>query len=450
MGRKEADFSKLGQLTFVDTFAGCGGLSLGLMKAGWHGLFAIEKDLFAFETLKHNLIDGCRYSFDWPKWLPPTSHDITTFADTFEDQLEEMAGAVDLLVGGPPCQGFSIAGRRNPEDPRNQLVKSYLELVDRLRPRAVLIENVRGFAVGFKDDACDGVVINYAQRLIESLSSDYLVFSKLLDTSDFGVPQRRRRYFFVGFRRDIARFSQFEFFDVLERLRLEFLAKKGILTVPVCARSAISDLEVVRNGSRPSSDTPGYQEIAYKGPDTSFQMLLNDGAGVDVSDARLARHTPLIVERFRKIIDESHSEGRLNTTISRGLKERFGIKKSAIRVLDPNSPSPTITSMPDDLLHYHEARTLTVRETARLQTFPDWFQFRGKYTTGGHLRRKEVPRFTQVANAVPPMVAEALGLAIKACIEHARERSEGAGGEAGHWRGRGRALGKQPGRRSAI
>jgi DNA (cytosine-5)-methyltransferase 1 len=99
----------------------------------------------------------------------------------------------------------------------------------------------------------------------------------------------------------------------------------------------------------------------------------------------------------------------LNTTISSDLRARFGLKKKALRVLDPDRPSPTITSMPDDLIHYSEPRTLTVRENARLQSFPDWFSFKGKYTTGGDLRAREVPRFTQVANAVPPLVARAIG-----------------------------------------
>jgi DNA (cytosine-5)-methyltransferase 1 len=94
------------------------------------------------------------------------------------------------------------------------------------------------------------------------------------------------------------------------------------------------------------------------------------------------------------------------------MRARFGLKKMALRVLDPDRPSPTITSMPDDLLHYSEPRTLTVRENARLQTFPDWYSFQGKYTTGGHLRKQEVPRFTQVANAVPPLVARAIGEAL--------------------------------------
>jgi DNA (cytosine-5)-methyltransferase 1 len=123
----------------------------------------------------------------------------------------------------------------------------------------------------------------------------------------------------------------------------------------------------------------------------------------------LARHSDNIADRFQEIIKLSHAEGRLNTSISDEMRALFGLKKRALRVLDPDRPSPTITSLPDDLLHYREPRALTVRENARLQSFPDWFSFKGKYTTGGHLRRKEVPRFTQVANAVPPLVARAFG-----------------------------------------
>jgi DNA (cytosine-5)-methyltransferase 1 len=115
------------------------------------------------------------------------------------------------------------------------------------------------------------------------------------------------------------------------------------------------------------------------------------------------------VDRFERIIDECKQEGRLSVQLNREMRERYGIKKMATRVLDPSKPAPTITSMPDDLLHYAEPRTLTVRENARLQTFPDWFAFQGKYTTGGDRRAREVPRFTQVANAVPPLLAELWG-----------------------------------------
>jgi DNA (cytosine-5)-methyltransferase 1 len=186
-----------------------------------------------------------------------------------------------------------------------------------------------------------------------------------------------------------------------------FLRATGLRS-PVSSWSAISDLEISQRGRRPSVDTPGFDEINYGQPLTSYQRLMADGCD-QPTDLRLARHAPEIERRFRKIMESSRADGRLNTTISEELRVLFNLKKRALRVLDPDRPSPTVTSMPDDLLHYDEPRTLTVRENARLQSFPDWFAFKGKYTTGGHLRRKEVPRFTQVANAVPPLVARAFG-----------------------------------------
>jgi DNA (cytosine-5)-methyltransferase 1 len=140
------------------------------------------------------------------------------------------------------------------------------------------------------------------------------------------------------------------------------------------------------------------------------------GGSNPVGDLRLARHSAAIEKRFAEIIETCHAEGRLNVSVGAGIRARYGLKKQALRVLDPDLPSPTITSMPDDLLHYSEARTLTVRENARLQSFPDWFKFEGKYTTGGHRRRHEVPRFTQVANAVPPLAARAIGEALAEII----------------------------------
>ena len=98
-------------------------------------------------------------------------------------------------------------------------------------------------------------------------------------------------------------------------------------------------------------------------------------------------------------------------------REQYGTKKRRICLMDPWEPAPTITTLPDDVLHYSEPRILTVRESARLQSFPDWFQFRGKFTTGGSRRTKECPRYTQVGNAVPPLLARAIGLAIKAVLD---------------------------------
>jgi DNA (cytosine-5)-methyltransferase 1 len=261
-------------------------------------------------------------------------------------------------------------------------------------------------------------VKNYSHKLRKKLSTEYEVFEELLDLSGFGVPQARTRYFLLALEPGLCRDNPF---DSLRRDLPSFLRSLR-LKAPVSSWAAISDLEVSRGGIQPSKETPGFDEIKYTRPLTQFQKLM--GAGdVIPTDLRLARHSGEIEARFQEIIELSHAEGRLNTSISDDVRKRFGLRKRALRVLDPDRPSPTITSLPDDLLHYSEPRALTVRENARLQSFPDWFSFRGKYTTGGHLRRKEVPRFTQVANAVPPLVARALGEFLAKLLRSARRRS---------------------------
>lgn len=400
MAQKDAKIRK--SLTFIDAFAGCGGLSLGLLQAGLEGLFAIERDEFAFETLKANLVEPkSRHRFKWPRWLPKEPIAIEDLLERHASRLVALRGKVDLLVGGPPCQGFSSAGRRKHDDPRNKLFASYVQLVELLQPKAVLIENVRGFTMDFANGSDK---LNYAQKLRAMLSADYEVHEELFDLSQFGVPQRRTRYFLLAFRPGLGTGRPFE--ALRERLPA-FLRSLG-LRAPVASRFALSDLEVSRAGRKPSIDTHGFDEIGHAQPLTSYQKLMAKGTKRR-SDVRLARHSPEISRRFSEIIELSHAEGRLNTSISEELRDRYGLKKRALRVLDPDLPSPTVTSMPDDLLHYSEPRTLTVRENARLQGFPDWFSFKGKYTTGGHLRAKEVPRFTQVANAVPPLAARAFG-----------------------------------------
>lgn len=406
------------KLIFGDAFAGCGGLSLGLLQAGLEGCFAIERDKFAFATLRANLLSkDSKFRFKWPRWLPKEPIDVTDLISDYREHLGSLKGKIDVLVGGPPCQGFSTAGRRNPDDPRNKLFASYLEIVDILQPRAVLIENVRGFTIDFGADAD---VKNYASLLCRTLSHRYDVSEELLDLSLFGVPQLRTRYFLLALEPGLCARSPF----ALLRERLPSFLRSIRLKAPVTSWSAISDLELSRGGSQPSEECAGFQQIRYIKPLTRYQKLMGAGSRFP-SDLRLARHSKEIASRFRQIIELSHAEGRLNTTISDDTRARFGLRKKALRVLDPDRPAPTITSLPDDLLHYGEPRTLTVRENARLQSFPDWFSFEGKYTTGGHLRRKEVPRFTQVANAVPPLVARAVGELLVDLLSVSRPRAGG-------------------------
>lgn len=396
--------------SFIDIFAGCGGLSLGLMRSGWQGLFAVEKDENAFATLQHNLASPhSPFNFVWPKWLPSTPHTVDEILQQYRNQLEALAGHVDMVVGGPPCQGFSSAGRRDPNDPRNKLVESYLDFVSLIRPKIVLIENVRGITSDFGDGDGRTTKINYAKKIISALADNYVVSTRVIDASTFGVPQRRQRFFVIAIQKGLDAVALTAPFEALEQSRLSFLISKGIGALPISSKAALSDLEVQRNGVGASRDTKGFSDILYNKPMTAYQKLMNAGTRTAPSDTRLARHKAVITARFRDIIEICHSDGRLNVSLSREMRDSFGLRKCALRVLDPNSPSPTITSMPDDLLHYSEPRILTVRENARLQSFPDWFAFQGKYTTGGDRRKKEVPRFTQVANAVPPLLAEAIG-----------------------------------------
>jgi DNA (cytosine-5)-methyltransferase 1 len=390
------------KIVFGDVFAGCGGLSLGLLQAGLEGRFAIESDKFAFATLRSNLLsrDGV-HKFRWPNWLPKEPIRIDSLLRNYRHQFQSLTGTIDVLSGGPPCQGFSFAGRRKHDDPRNQLFRCYLRLVNILQPRVLLIENVRGFTADFETNSA---VVNYADKLRKSLAKNYDVFEQLLDLSSFGVPQFRTRYFLLALQSGICLDDPFE----ILRRRLPSFLRSLRLSTPVSSKAAISDLEIGRGGKKPSVENPRFNEIIPATPLTRYQKLMNDQSET-ITDLRLARHADDIADRFRRIIELSHAEGRLNTSISAEARAQFGLRKRALRVLDPDRPAPTITSMPDDLLHYDEPRTLTVRENARLQGFPDWFSFEGKYTTGGHLRRSEVPRFTQVANAVPPLVARAIG-----------------------------------------
>ena len=126
---------------FIDIFAGCGGLSLGLKKAGWQGIFAIEKTADAFQTLKHNLIDKEVVTpFVWPEWLPCQPMTTSKLIRGYSKQLKKLRGTIDLIAGGPPCQGFSFAGRRNPNDPRNRLTEEYIKIVKLVQPKFLLLE----------------------------------------------------------------------------------------------------------------------------------------------------------------------------------------------------------------------------------------------------------------------------------------------------------------------
>lgn len=427
-------------LVFVDLFAGCGGLSLGLLNSGWKGLFAIEQSADAFKTLRHNLIDdkgghsSKRPRFNWPQWLDIKPHEIRSFINSHESELRALSRKIDLVAGGPPCQGFSFAGRRNNRDPRNQLFKYHLKLVQLVKPKLVFLENVQGIDIAFgtKSRGSKGKVQSrksYAARIKDSLEAQgYKVQQELVRAVDYGVPQFRPRYFTVGIRKDIFRaHPELKFFDVLRETRSRFLNSRDLpADRPVTVEEAISDLQLAGANISECNDAesrPGFEQIVYKQPITPYQKLMHgDMNGQAPNSLRLARHRPETIGRFKEI----HETCRKGVSLSKADRARLGIKKTSTTPLAPDQPSHTLTTLPDDLLHYSEPRIHTVREHARLQSFPDWFEFHGKYTTGGARRTQECPRYTQVGNAVPPLLAEATGEALTKLLERSRISSKSA------------------------
>lgn len=401
--------------TVIDLFAGCGGLSLGLYQAGWDGLFAIEKNAFAFETLKYNLIDNKKH-FRWPDWLPQTSHDINEVLEKYPKQLKALRGKVDLVAGGPPCQGFSMAGKRVEDDVRNQLVFSYIKFIDLVKPKMILFENVRGFTYAFdkgKSESSENEP--YSHKVIRGLSDlGYNVKPHILDFSEYGVPQRRKRFILVGIRKDLGSPENFE--KLLMENRDAFLKSKGLKSTNTL-QDAISDL-LRSNGEVPSPDRKGFYSGKYGNKKlTAYEKLMRGDYPQthEIADSHsFAKHKPEKMDCYKRLLADYPQRGK---RIDGKAREPWGIMQRGITVLDPNAVSPTITGHPDDYLHYCEPRIMTVRECARIQSFPDWYEIKKKYTTGGKMRKVEVPRYTQIGNAIPPLFAELAGIVLKKMLK---------------------------------
>ena len=397
---------------YIDLFAGCGGLSLGLHNAGWKGFFAIEKNKDAFRTLEFNLIES-RTHFNWPKWLPREAQEINEVISNYKEQLLSLRGNVDLVAGGPPCQGFSMAGRRREDDSRNQLVNSYIEFIQLVQPKLILFENVKGFTLEFKKNREKGKeYASYVEQ--ELIKAGYFVKGKLVDFGEYGVPQKRTRFILVGIRSDVSHASKEraeEFFKLLEEKRYAFLKKKN-LTGETTLKDAISDL-LKENGEIQSPDTPSFKAGVYGKSQSAYQLLMRQETNDNMPDShRFAKHRSETIQKF----DEFLQTERKNKDVGKATRERHNIRKHTIIPLDGNAKSPTITTLPDDYIHYCEPRILTVREYARIQSFPDWYKFRGKYTTGGKVRTQEVPRYSQIGNAIPPLFGEQSGIVLKELI----------------------------------
>lgn len=305
--------------TFIDLFSGCGGLSLGLSQAGWQGLFAIERARDAFETFRANFLgENARHQFQWPGWLEQSAHSIDDVLEDHQVELMGLRGKVDLVAGGPPCQGFSFAGKRSSSDPRNKMFRRYVSFVELIKPKFLIVENVPGMTVAHtkRGNKTARAGETYYDKLRIALAElGYIVGEMILDAANFGVPQRRSRLIVIGIRSDMAKRLSTGCTGVFNNIDNE--GKRQLLALgggkPVTAQQAISDL-VVGTGKKRASrvveytdavSPRGYVQLKYEGTSgTTYQRVMNEGVSSEQMDSmRLARHTEEVAARFKNILD---------------------------------------------------------------------------------------------------------------------------------------------------
>jgi len=411
---------KKDQFTFIDLFAGCGGLSLGLEKAGFFPLYVNELNKDAIETYLLNRDE--HYPHLREKYNSRDIKGIINDPGFFTKLLDDLSqdfgrdfrtNSVDLIAGGPPCQGFSGIGiRRSYSVDKNQLPSNHLFqdmafFVHKIRPKLFLFENVEGLLrARWTKDGDKGDVFRDVLETFSNISN-YSVRFKLIYAKDYGVPQNRPRVLLVGKRNDIVgKFSEDE--DAI---------LSGFLPFPTSGSPNIEDIfsDLIDRKFEYGGITKSYPSDPKNSWQKQIRTMPNKEEifkkGDVLKEQEYSKHSATVVERFRHMIANGGE-----------IPEHLKTKKFAQRLLPKKwgNKGPTITacSLPDDFVHYDQARSLTVREWARLQTFPDWYQFSGKRTTGGMRRAgnpresifdREVPKYTQIGNAVPVKLAYEVG-----------------------------------------
>lgn len=497
----------------IEFFAGCGGLAIGMENAGFDLEFANElspmaANTFAFnvldidiveksskikwihskynsenfeqrlreDTLSHSKVENTDLDFENDKNLNSIKGSLL-IGDIKKLNLQlnqakindPYEGNLDLVSGGPPCQSFSLAGRRERQNEKNSLPLDYAEVCEKLNPKVVLLENVKGILSPFTENG------NKYYAWLEVAKTfaikGYYPLCMLINSKYFGVAQNRPRFIMLGLRKDVFNKlkSQEIGSDILSNLedfykkvnqnksisiedlnyydidKVNYLFDGVILPKPttfmrdkwISVMDAINDLS--------SNDTPSIYvnrinkqfKSAKKLKDKlknhnnrkhsdkvqlrfSFLQYLNycpnsknDLIKALKSNKILNKSNHIVINSFLEIKTAQIEDSKINS-IEKWVELINKIEitqKHSQRALKRNQPSPAQLTSPDDLCHYSFdlPRALTVREVARIQSFPDWFEFKSKETTGGINRRFEVPQYTQVGNAVPPLLAYHLG-----------------------------------------
>lgn len=396
----------------IDLFAGGGGFGLGFEMAGFFVPLSVEIDAWASDTLRYNHPN-----------MTVLQHDIREF-NTESSVKEICLLKPDIIIGGPPCQGFSIAGpaQKDPKDPRNSLFINFAQWINFLEPKAFVMENVKGLLSRKNTEGLK--VIDIIKRTFQDLG--YFVEVWILNAAEYGVPQIRERIFIVGNKigkeLGIPRKTHSLELLHLSRSQLSVFDSKSVLSA-LTLWDAISDLP--RLNAREGNEEQSY----YLEPQNNYQMWVRQNSHVLYNHVAM-EHSERLVERFRHI---RWGESSSDVPKEHGARRRSGNGELSNksydqnnRRLNPYKSSHTITaSFYANFIHPFQHRNLTAREGARIQSFPDSYRFLGKKTVISHklLHREErfdekfLCQYNQVGNAVPPILAKAIALHIQEKLE---------------------------------
>ncbi len=370
--------------TMIDLFAGCGGLSLGLEQAGFAAVYANEISPICANTYMNNI------SIEREKFYIGDINELLKDVEAKRLSFQ----SIDLVCGGPPCQGFSMANRqRIIDDPRNVLYKSFLRFLQVINPRFFIMENVKGMA-----KKVDEILDDFRF----ALGMQYDIHYDILNAKSLGIPQNRERFFVIG--NCIGADSKKIFDNIHDTKHINFVLRDAISDLPPLGRNQI------KNNTSIENDTVGYFKRKHTYAKTGYYKYVNDDRHVEYLYNHKNRYNnERDVEIFSLL---PQGENSLHSSIMDIMpyKSRNGIFKDKYFKLKYDDVCKTITShMKFDCnmyIHPTQARGLTAREAARVQTFPDDFMFTGPQNSW----------YMQIGNAVPVKMAKIIGGEILKCL----------------------------------
>lgn len=383
------------QYSVLDTFAGAGGFSLGFQLAGAKIIGAIEMDMWACETFKFNHPDAT-----------VIQGDITAVSDA---EILETFGKFppDIILGGPPCQGFSICNKNSgdPKDPKNSLFREFIRIGRLLKPKVMIMENVPNLIKARTESK--ELVIDIIKSQLRELG--FHVEHRILEATDYGVPQIRKRLFVIATRTEFLNPFPEKTHTATTRNDLFDLGYKKCPTL----WDAISDLPQIEARQ-------GDEESEYlSAPNNEYQKFMRDGA-TKLLNHKSMNHSKRLVDRFA-----SMSWGDSTSDVPDHLKP---LKRNSVEISEKTYDQNNRRMHPDrqchtvpasfyaNFVHPFKNRNFTAREGARIQSFPDWYVFKGKPTVVSHkllqregrFEEKHLCQYNQIGNAVPPLLSRAI------------------------------------------